>query len=500
MERLRTEVIFGSGHPDNDLARRSVWGGIATLTSQGVQLVLRLVGTVVLARLLTPVDYGLMGMVTAVVNLAEVFKDAGLSMATVQKDRISHEQTSTLFWLNVLISAFLGLCVLAGSPLVASLYGRPELTAVTATLAMSFVVSGLAIQHQALLRRHMRFGELAGIQIVSQAVTLVVTIVLACLGWRYWALVGGTLAQALVGTLLTIYFCPWVPGGLKRGTGVRAMVGFGGYLTGFNLVNYFARNADNILIGKFIGVGVLGLYAKAYDLFMMPISQIRTPMMNVAMPALSAIKDQPERYRKYYQRIIHIMASLTMPVALYCAIEADVLIEAMLGPQWLGAAPLLRIMAIAGVIQPTIGTVGVVLCSLGQAQRYFIMGTTNSLFIVGSFALGLPWGAMGVATSYTIVTYVLLLPTLWYSFRRSPISVTDYFLAMSRPAVASIIMGSALLLVRPPLASVPGVASVACSLIIGVLVYLSALFTIPGGPRLLREYSSYWSLLSQRNT
>ena len=500
MERLKSEVLFGSGYAGHDLARRSVRGGIATLTSQGVQLVLRLAGTAVLARLLTPADYGLIGMVTAVVNIAEVFKDAGLSMATVQRDRISHEQTSTLFWLNVLISAFLGLCVLAGSPLVASLYGRPELAAVTAALAASFVISGLATQHQALLRRHMRFGDLAGIQIVSYGVSLVVTIVLACLGWRYWALVGGTVAQALAVTLLTFYACPWVPGRPRRGAGVRDMLGFGGYLTGFNVVNHFSRNADNILIGRFLGVGPLGLYAKAYDLFMMPVTQIRTPMMNVAMPALSAIKDQPERYCKYYQRAIHIMASLTMPVAMYCAVEADVLVEAILGPQWLGAAPILRIMAVAGVIQPTAGTVGLVLCSLGRAKRHFTMGAMNSLFIVGSFILGLPWGALGVALSYTIVTYLLLLPTLWYSFRRSPVSVADYFSAVSRPALASVVMGSALLLVRPHLIGVPAVASMGGALVIGLLVYVLSLFAILGGPRLFREFSSYWALLSQRST
>ena len=500
MERLRSEVIFGSGYIDSDLARRSIRGGIATLTSQGVQLVLRVVGTAVLARLLMPIDYGLIGMVTAVVNLAEVLKDAGLSMATVQKDRISHEQTRTLFWLNVLISVFLGLCVLVGSPLVALLYRRPELTAVTATLALSFIISGLAVQHQSLLRRHMRFRELAGIQIASQVITLAVSIVLACLGWRYWALVGGVLAQALASTLMTFYFCSWVPGWPRKGTGVRDMLGFGGYLTGFNLVNYFARNADNILIGRLIGVSALGLYAKAYDLFMMPISQIRTPMMNVAMPALSAIQDQPERYHKYYQHLIHIMALLTMPVALYCAVEADLLIVTILGRHWLGAAPLLQIMAIAGMIQPTLGTVGVVLCSLGQAKRYFIMGTVNSLFIVGSFILGLPWGALGVAVSYTIVTYMLLLPTLWFSFRRSPVSVATYFSAVSRPAVASMIMGLSLVLFRPYLASVPSVASIACSLIIGLLVYLLSLLVVTGGSRLFQECSSYWSLLSQRST
>lgn len=155
------------------------------MTAQGIQFVLHLAGNIVLARLLMPNDYGLIGMVMVVVQFAGMFTDAGLAMATVQKETISREQISTLFWINVLISTFLGLCVLASAPLVAWFYGKPELMAVTAVLSLSFFITGLAIQHQALLRRHMQFGSVAMIQIVSYVANLAVTIPLALAGWRY---------------------------------------------------------------------------------------------------------------------------------------------------------------------------------------------------------------------------------------------------------------------------------------------------------------------------
>ena len=199
MRSLSRRILFDSEHLSQNLAQKSVRGGAFTMTGQAIQFILRTTGTVVLARLLTPNDYGLFGMVAVIVGFAQMFKDAGLSMATVQKDSISHEQISTLFWINVLISIFLGICVLAASPLVTMFYGRPELTAVTAVLSISFIISGLMIQHQALLRRHMQFGTLAIIQIASQFITLVVTIVLALFGWRYWALVAGAITTALVG-------------------------------------------------------------------------------------------------------------------------------------------------------------------------------------------------------------------------------------------------------------------------------------------------------------
>ncbi|MFC1794045.1 oligosaccharide flippase family protein, partial [Planctomycetota bacterium] len=200
--------FFDTEYLKADLKGRSVRGGMTTMSAQVIKFILSTTGIVVLARLLTPNDYGLIGMVAVVVNFAAMFKDAGLSMATVQKDKITHDQISTLFWINILISAFLGICILTVSPLVARFYGRPELTAVTAALSVSFIISGLMIQHQALMRRHMQFGKLAIIQIASQVITLVVTIVLALQGWRYWALVGGSISTALAGLLLTFFFCP----------------------------------------------------------------------------------------------------------------------------------------------------------------------------------------------------------------------------------------------------------------------------------------------------
>lgn len=430
MRRLTSDILFDSQHLSRDLAGKSVRGGITTMTAQAAQFVLQLAGTMVLARLLTPNDYGLIGMVMVVVHFAAMFKDAGLAMATVQKERISHEQISTLFWINVLISAFLGSCVLAGSPLVAWFYGKPELAPVTAALSLSLLISGLTIQHQALLRRHMQFGTLAAIQIASYVANVIVTILLALAGWRYWALVGGTLMTGLSGTLLTFFFCPWVPGWMQKRTGIRSMLKFGGHLTGFNFVNYFSRNADNILVGKFLGADALGLYAKAYQLFMLPIGQIAVPMSQVAIPILSSLRSQPERYVNYYRRLLDIMASLAMPATAYCAIEAEFLIEVLLGPEWMGVVPVFRILAVAGLIQAIAGTRGLVLLSCGFSRRYFHWGLFNAILCVASFVVGLPFGIEGVAGAYTIANYAILLPSLFLCFHQTPVTVSMFMKAL----------------------------------------------------------------------
>ncbi|GKT08607.1 lipopolysaccharide biosynthesis protein [Desulforhabdus sp. TSK] len=438
---LTRETLFQSGHLTRDLSRKSVRGGMVTLGSQAVQFLLRIASTVVLARLLTPVDYGLVGMVTVVVNFAAMFKTAGLSMATVQREEITHEQISTLFWLNVLISVGLGLCILAASPLIGWFYSKPELTTVTAALSLSFILSGLTIQHQALQRRHMRFGTLASIQIVSQIITLIVTIGLALLGWRYWALVGGTLANALAGSLLTFLFCPWIPGRMHRGTGVRNMLKFGGHVTAFNFINYFSRNADNILIGRFIGADALGLYSRAYNLFLMPISQIRSPINDVSVPALCAIRNDHESYRNYYRKIIFIIAALSMPLVGFMLVFANNIILLMLGKQWLGAVDVFQVLAAVGFIQAAVqaGT-ALPLLSMGFSRRYFHFGIVQSVVTVLGIVVGLHWGIVGVAAGYGI-SFCLLIPfTVAWCLKGTPVTIRDGMLAIYSPALATLIM------------------------------------------------------------
>ncbi|MDH3348193.1 MAG: lipopolysaccharide biosynthesis protein [Desulfobulbaceae bacterium] len=448
MNRLNPDIIFKHSSLSRDLAGASIRGGISTMTSQGMQIVLQMTGTIILARLLTPADYGLIGMVTVVVNFAQMFKDAGLSVATVQKDKISHEQISTLFWVNVFISVVLGGCVLVGSPLVAKFYGKPELAAVTAVLSISFIASGLGVQHGALLLRHMRFGNLAFIQIMSQMMTLSVTIILALLGMRYWALVGGALTTAFCTVTLTFYFCPWIPGRIQKRSGVRDMLKFGGHITGFEFINYFSRNFDNILIGRFIGADALGFYSKAYYLFMLPITQIRTPINNVALPVLRTLKEEPGRYAQYYQRILDILSSITIPLTFYCIIEAEFIIELILGSQWSAVVPVFRILAIAGVIQPIAGTRGLILLSLGFSRKYLNWGVFNSALIVIAFIIGLPYGIKGVATAYTAANYIILVPSLFYCFHGTPITVSLFFKTVALPFLTSCLVAVVIVLVK----------------------------------------------------
>src|SRR5215471_2302825 len=308
-----SQEFFRTDHLKVNLGGRTARGGVVAIVSQGLKFIVTIGATSVMARLLTPADYGLIGMVAFVTGFVAMYKDLGLSTATVQKSEISFEQTSTLFWINVLLSLGITLFTAAIAPLVAWFYGEPRLALITVVTASGFFISGLAVQHEALLRRQMRYFALASISLTSVAVGYVVGIVLAWKGFSYWALVLSQLAVAAAGTLLTVSLCRWMPGLPQRNTGVRSMIRFGSNLTGFTTINYFSRNLDNLLIGRVWGAQQLGLYSRAYQLMGLPIDQINEPITSVAVPALSRLTDSPESYRRAYLRMLEKIAMLTIP-------------------------------------------------------------------------------------------------------------------------------------------------------------------------------------------
>lgn len=408
---------------------------------QGASFLLHMGSTVVLARLLTPQDYGLIGMVTAVTGFVAMFKDMGLSMATVQKAEINHGQISTLFWINVLLSFGVMLVTAALAPAIAWFYGEPRLTWITLALASAFIFGGFTVQHQALLRRNMRFGTLAFIHIASILAGIVVAFIAAWYGLRYWALVLMQVATAIAGAIAVWVVCPWRPSLPVRRSGVRKMLAFGANLTGFSFLNYFARNLDNVLIGKVWGTQPLGFYSKAYGLLMLPLGQITAPIAAVAVPALSRLQDDPERYRRYYYRAISTIAFITMPLIAMLAALSHEIIRIVLGDQWISAAPIFKVLAFAAVLQPVVNPVGWVFVSLGQADRQLRWAIVAVPLIVLSFVLGLPWGAFGVAVSYTLCSLtVLTFPALWWTFRLSPLSIRGWLNSIRCPLVASSIM------------------------------------------------------------
>jgi O-antigen/teichoic acid export membrane protein len=495
VETQRPADPFQSRHLHSELKRRSVRGGAITFSSQGCTFALQTASTVVLARLLTPADFGLIAMVTAVIGFLRLFSHLGLSMATVQKAEITRDQVSTLFWINTAFGAMVALLVVSCAPLVAWFYGDPRLAPVTMVLGSAFILGGMTVQHAAMLNRNMRFLAIGVVEVISTATGIAAAIIAGLAGAGYWSLVFLPLVTAATSMLGTWIAFPWIPGRPKRGVGTRSMLRFGGNITAFNTVNYFARNADNILIGKFLGSTALGFYSKAYGLLMLPISQVRAPLFRVAIPTLSRLQSDPERYRSYYVKMLQILAFITFPMVMFLGGFADEIILLVLGPQWTPAAPIFTILAFAAFLQPVDSTSGIVMTTRGLTTRYFRLGSTVAVVLVASFVIGLPWGVTGVALSYTIANYLLHVPCLYWAFHGTPIRMRDFFGALLVPLCAAVILLVASKAAFSLATELPLIPALLLASLAGAAAYGLAFFCLPGGRQLLKSFRTTAKML-----
>lgn len=435
------ERFFATDHLREGLSSRSARGGVVTIASQGTKFALQMISTTILARILTPSDFGLVAMVATFTGLVGLFKDMGLSMATVQKAKITQGEVSALFWTNVLLSLAVGAGAALLAPAVSTFYDKPELVAICFATAGALVLDGLGNQHIALIRRQMRFDVLAKIQVAAMICAITASISLALSGAGYWALVALKLTEGATTTILSIAYCPWRPGKPNFGKETLGLLKFGGQFTVFSFVNYFTRNADNFLIGRYLGAAALGLYSKAYALVLLPMQQINGPIAAVAVPALSRLQDDTEALKAYFLRMVQVIAYLSMPPIVLLGILAEETVLLLLGDQWIESAIIFQIFAIAVVAQSIANTNGWLLTALGQTGRLLKLGSVSSTCTVLAFVIGLQWGIRGVATAATINGLLIVIPAARYTYAKSPIRGIDVLKQLLHPMLlASVVL------------------------------------------------------------
>src|SRR6266436_4820621 len=288
--------MFTTDHLQADLKGRSVRGGLVNLTSQGAQFLIQSTATIVLARLLTPADFGLVAMVATVTSLGQAFADLGLSEATIQRKEINDDQVSVLFWINVAIGLGLTLLTVALAPVLAKFYRDPRLINITLLLSLTFLIGGLRVQPDALLKRQMRFSSLAVRDVASYGLAVPVAITMAWRGASYWALVALPLTLNLTQMALSWLMVNWRPGLPRRDAHVGSMIAFGGNVAASYFLINVSRSADNVLIGWYWGAGPLGLYSRAYNLLMLPVRLLSASAVSVAIPAFSRTQDDQEHF------------------------------------------------------------------------------------------------------------------------------------------------------------------------------------------------------------
>jgi PST family polysaccharide transporter len=380
-------------------------------------------------------------MVTSVVGLlAYVGVDLGLTPAIIQKKDLTPEQSNGLFWITAASGACFAVMTCLSGPLLAMFYGKKQLILITMALAPNFIFQGLAVQHWALLSREMRFGTVAVNQFISTLIGVTSGIAAALAGAGYWALVIQQAATAFANCVGLWWLNPWRPGLPKRGVGLRGFLHFGGNVTVFNLLNQLARSSDKIAIGRFCGPADLGYYSRAALLLLLPVGQVMTPLGQVLIPVLSRLQDEPERFRNYFSKSLNALAfAIFIPVAALVALSDDVVLV-LLGPAWKQSALLFKLLSLSALTQPLFSAVVWVATTRAKTREMRIWSLISAPLICISFLIGVKWGVVGVAASYTLVYYTIQACGLNYLLRGTPINSKIIFASVWRPALVAAVM------------------------------------------------------------
>jgi O-antigen/teichoic acid export membrane protein len=438
MQLPNGEVDNSMTSEHQDLRQSTVRGGMFVFTNTLLQKILNLGIIAIMARLLTPADYGLMGMVLALTALLGIFADMGLPSASVQKANLTFPQLSTMFWANLVLGIFLAGATAALSPLVARFYNEPILKNITIWCAFNFLVVAFGAQHCALLQRQMSFDKLAVSEITGLIVGGIVGIWMALRGEGVYALIGQQIAGTGTTALGYWAFAGWMPGLPRRGTGSRSMLALGGFLTAYNFVNHFTRNLDKILLGKFWGAGPVGLYSRGYALMLYPVTLISAPVSRVVIPALAKLQSDLPRMRVAYLRVLRIIGFICFPMMILVFMESDDIIDVVYGSKWKEAVPIFRILCIAGIWQGIYNATGQVYIASGRTDRLFKAGLVISILTASAFVAGLKWGAVGVSSAYAVAFTVTILPYLAYTYNTVGLSLPVVLRELKLPFLAAV--------------------------------------------------------------
>jgi O-antigen/teichoic acid export membrane protein len=455
--------------------RSRVLGGLAWKTAS--QLVLqgsRVIVAIVIARLLSPHDYGLAAMTLVFSSLVLVFSDLALGAALVQRRTLQARDCSTVFWTSVGAGALFTLGGIAASGPIASFYGEPKVQPLFAALSLAFVVTSLGTVQSALLTRKMDFRRLEVTVMAGNLAGAAIGIGAAVSGAGAWAIILQQLATATVSSLLLFALCSWRPGLRFSLDSLRSLFRFSSNVFGQRVLYYLHRNVAPLLIGRFVGAAALGTYAFAYNVILVPFSRIAGPVQEVLFPAFSRVQDDPPRMTQMWVRATRVTGAVSIPALIGLAIVAPDFVRVVLGDRWSAAAPVIQILTWVGLLQSLQTLNSNILMALDRTAtllRYSFVFLGAHLV---AFVVGVHWGILGVATCYAISSTVVEPLYMWMTTRALRASPFVLVRGLAGVAQAAAVMGLCVLATRLALlhAGAPPSARLVLCIAVGALVYL----------------------------
>lgn len=402
-----------------------------------------------LARILDPEVFGVVAMVTVFSNFAVFLVDAGFTTAIIQRQDTTNDHLSTVFWTNIAIGIFLFLLFFICSGPLAALYKTETLQPVTQITGLVFIFSSLGVVQNALLVKKLDFKTKSLINWVATLTAYVIGIILAIYGFGIWSIVVLNLAIVLINTVLLWVTSSWLPSFYFSWQRLKELSHVGTNVLGDTLVNYWSRNADNFLIGKYVGSEGLGIYSRAYTIMLLPIRNITAVLIRVLFPAFSTIQNDLTKIRAVYLKTIRYISFIAFPAMFGLAVLAQEFVTIFFGEQWLAMIPILQWLAVLGAFQSIISLNGVIYNSLGKANIAFRVSLVVNTVLIASFIIGL-WidGLMGLTIAYFIAGTVLSVPVYYIAIKQIELKLIDAVKTLWGSICAVLVMVAGILLIK----------------------------------------------------
>jgi O-antigen/teichoic acid export membrane protein len=455
--------------------RARVLRGVAWKTASRMLLESsKLVVGVLLARLLSPHDFGVAGMVLVFAGIVPIFSGLALGAALVQRPELTEADRSTAFWTGLGLGVVLTLAGVAVSGSVARFYGEPEVRPLFAALSLSFVLTALGMTHGQLLVRELDYRRLELRTMAGTLAGAAAGIAVALLGYGPWAIIAQQLAATAAATALLWLFSPWRPRLLFSLHSLRGLAGFGGNVSGTLVFNELNSNTDNLLIGRFLGAATLGTYAVAYNVMLVPFSRLTAPLQEVLYAAFSRVQDDSARVLAVWLRVNRLLAAVTLPALAGLVVVAPELVHVVLGDKWAGAVPVIRILAWVGAVQALQGLNASVLLARDRSATLLRFAFLSFAANLGAFVLGLRWGIVGVAACFAVSTTLVQPFYARVAMQAVGASFGTYLANLRGVAGATVLMTVAVVAVHGAL------HSLVLTIVVGAVVYMPALRALDG--------------------
>jgi teichuronic acid exporter len=475
---------------NKELAKGTFWTAVGSYS----HYIFAFIVSAILARLLVPADFGVVSMVLVYTGFVDLLAEFGISATVVQKRYLDRKGLSTVFWFALLIGLLLtGVSILI-APVIEAFFDFDGLRVVVQVMSIKLLLVSLGTVPQGLLQKRLAFKKIAVIEILTTILSGLIGIVLAFLGWGYWALVLQGISLRAFRVLGYFMSTKWLPLFTLERESLKDVIGFSGNLLGFRVINYWARNADNLLIGRFLGSVQLGFYNQAYTLMMYPIRMLTSIVNPAIQPVFATAQDEPQKIAPTYLLLLEMIALITFPLGVFLHLFAGPVIRVLWGNQWDASIPIFEVLAFLTMIQPVISTSGSVFVARNKAKLLFRLGAVTSLIIIGGIASGLSFGLVGVAAGYAIAYGALAFPLTFYFLAQTiDVKLTQMLAIFIKPALIALAITPILFWFRGLNLPWLDISLLGCAAMISLIIWLGASYGL-----YRKQYRSILNILRMR--